>query len=321
MTHTLMLATRAVDEARAFGGMVYHEHGLRTYDSDDDFGMRLRASRIGPVVIGTLEYRSHVRIEAPRYVDSYQVNLPLTGAVSMTYGARTAAATPRTAIVHGISAATAIEGWSVPTRLLGVKLLRSGLERQFAELTGTPAGRPIEFDGRLDVTSPSGRLWAALARRLEWWARADTAEDELVGPTLVRALVDTLLRAAPGTHTADVERASRTDDPASLALAIMHARAASTVGIADIAAEAGVGVRTLEKHVQARWGRTPSELLRTLRLTYARRELSHTPPGEAKIAATAARWGIPHAGRFAAHYADLFGESPSATVAAHRSEP
>ena len=59
-------------------------------------------------------------------------------------------------------------------------------------------------------------------------------------------------------------------------------------------------------------------LLREIRLCYARRELQQSD-GQAQVAEVAARWGMPHAGRFAGYYTEQFGESPSVTLARARS--
>jgi transcriptional regulator GlxA family with amidase domain len=97
----------------------------------------------------------------------------------------------------------------------------------------------------------------------------------------------------------------------------MHAHAHETVTIPELAEAAGIGERALEKRVLARWQRTPSALLREIRLCYARRELQQSG-GQAQVAEVAARWGMPHAGRFAGYYTEQFGESPSVTLARAR---
>jgi len=55
-------------------------------------------------------------------------------------------------------------------------------------------------------------------------------------------------------------------------------------------------------------------LLRS-RLHGVRRELLAAGPGEKQVKECALNWGFWHLGRFAAHYAALFGESPSRTLA------
>ena len=141
------VTVRTIDQAAELGGHIYHEHRL-TARGESRFGMRLRACRVGPAVIGTLQYGGPVRIAAAEFVDSYQVNVPLFGEVLMNYGARQDRATPRQAVIHGPSAPSWIDGWHVPTRLVGLKIFRTGRRpsrrRQFP---GTPA-RPLRCHGR-----------------------------------------------------------------------------------------------------------------------------------------------------------------------------
>jgi len=70
------VTVRTIDQAAELGGHIYHEHRL-TARGESRFGMRLRACRVGPAVIGTLQYGGPVRIAAAEFVDSYQVNVPL----------------------------------------------------------------------------------------------------------------------------------------------------------------------------------------------------------------------------------------------------
>lgn len=313
------VTTRAIDDALLIGGEVYHRHVLRVQERGDSFGMHLRASAIGPIVIGTLEYRTPVRIEAAEFVDSYQVNLPLYGGVLMSYAGREHRATIHQAVVHGPSAPTMIDGWKVPTRILGVKIARTGLENALAGIIGRTIDRPIEFAGAVDVTTPTGRVWAALARRLAWWARPGD-DDDLIGPTLIDAVIGGLLRTAAHEYSDEVTDAtsSPAEESVRRAIALMHVRAPSQVSTADIADEVNIGIRTLEKRFRTEWGTTPSEMFRDIRLAYARRDLQRPGNEGLHVRDVAARWGMPHAGRFSVRYAERFGESPSMTLARAR---
>lgn len=307
------VTVRTVDQAVELGGHIYHQHRL-AHRGEGRFGLRLRARRVGPAVIGTLQYGGPVRIDAAEFVDSYQVNVPLYGEVLMDYGGRQERATPQRAVIHGPSAPSWIDGWHVPTRLVGLKIFRTGLEGELAGMTGHAVNRPVRFAGMLDLTTAAGREWLALARRLAWWARG--SDDLFIMPMLVEGVIQTLLRAADHDHSHAVAEAvsARGDAAARRAVLLMHVRAGQAVSVPEIAEAAGIGVRALEKRVLARWERTPSALLREIRLCYARRELQQSG-GSVRVAAVAARWGMPHAGRFAAHYAERFGEPPSATLA------
>jgi AraC-like DNA-binding protein len=311
------VTARTIDQAVDLGSHIYHQHRLTDWGQGQRFGMRLSARTAGPIVIGTLQYGGPVRIDGAEFVDSYQVNVPVFGEVVMSYGGQQQRALPSRAVIHGPSAPTWIDGWHVPTRLIGLKIFRAGLESELASLTGQAVDRPVRFAGTLDVTSPAGQEWLALTRRLAWWTRG--GDDTFITPMLVEGVIQTLLRAAPHDHSQAVTEAAaaRGDAAARHAVVLMHVHASRAVPVPEIAESAGIGVRTLEKRVLARWGLPPFALLRHIRLSYARRELQQSD-GQVQVAEVAARWGIRHAGRFAAHYAQEFGEPPSATVAQAR---
>jgi transcriptional regulator GlxA family with amidase domain len=81
------------------------------------------------------------------------------------------------------------------------------------------------------------------------------------------------------------------------------------VTVADVAAGVGLSVRQLQEVVRSRFGQTPMQMLRDVRLERARELLSS---GIAPtVAAAAMDVGCLHLGRFAAAYRARFGESPS----------
>lgn len=307
------VTARTIGQAIQAGSRVYHEHRL-TIRGDGRFGMRLCARQVGPAVIGTLRYGGPVRIDAAEFIDSYQVNVPAFGEVIMGYGGQQEHATPQRAVVHGPCAPSWIDGWQVPTQLIGLKVSRQGLEGELARMTGHAVDRPVRFKGVLDVNTAAGQEWLTLTRRLAWWARG--GDNPFISATLTEAVIRALLRAAPHDHSQVVAEASvpRGEAAARRAVMLMHACADRAISVPEIAAAAGIGVRALEKQVLAHWERTPLALLREIRLSYARHELLRSA-GDAQVAAVAAHWGMPHPGRFSARYAERFGESPSVTMA------
>ena len=226
-------------------------------------------TRPGPVIIGTLQYAGPVRIDAAEFIDSYQVNVPLFGEVLMSYGGQQERAAPWRAVVHGPTAPSWIDGWHVPTRLVGLKIFRTGLETELARMTGHAVDRPVRFAGMLDVTTAEGQEWLALTQRLAWWAQG--GDDSFITPMLVEGVIRTLLRTAPHDHSHTIAEATAGsgDAAARRAAVLMHAHARHAISVPEIAEAAGIGVRALEKRVLTHWQLTPSALLREIRLCYA----------------------------------------------------
>jgi len=101
------------------------------------------------------------------------------------------------------------------------------------------------------------------------------------------------------------------------AVDLLSADPARTVRIDELAAACGVARRTLEKHFRRFVGRTPSAVLRDIRLERIRHDLLRAAP-KARVADIAARYGVSHFGRFSAAYRERYGETPSSTLRRRR---
>lgn len=88
------------------------------------------------------------------------------------------------------------------------------------------------------------------------------------------------------------------------------------IGPVDIAAAAGISVRSLEHALRRYRETTPMALLRLVRLDRVHDELSSADPANSSVSAIAHRWGFVHLGRFSAAYRARFGELPSRTLRA-----
>ncbi len=93
-----------------------------------------------------------------------------------------------------------------------------------------------------------------------------------------------------------------------------------TITLDWLCAVSGTGGRALQKSVMALRGQSPLEWVNARRLAAARARLLKGPGGVA-IASVALDCGITHLGRFSAAYRQAYGELPSATLAAARSQP
>ncbi len=86
------------------------------------------------------------------------------------------------------------------------------------------------------------------------------------------------------------------------------------ISIADLAAAAGVNIRTLQTTCSRELDRTPLEYVREARLVECRTELLSAAP-DLTIGEVAHRWGFTHAGRFSTQYRQIYGEYPRDTLA------
>jgi AraC family ethanolamine operon transcriptional activator len=90
--------------------------------------------------------------------------------------------------------------------------------------------------------------------------------------------------------------------------------ATEPVTVRDLIGISGASWRTLDYAFRGRFGITPKEYLKSVRLNGVHRELRRADPSSGRISDVANRWSFWHMGQFAADYRRLFGELPSATL-------
>ncbi len=94
---------------------------------------------------------------------------------------------------------------------------------------------------------------------------------------------------------------------------------AGDLSLARLAAAAGVGSRTLQRHFRDYLGISPHEYVQWVRLGRAREDLAAGAGGT--VAEIAFRWGFTHVSRFAGAYQERYGVAPSTTLRRARPGP
>ncbi len=98
------------------------------------------------------------------------------------------------------------------------------------------------------------------------------------------------------------------------ALEQVHAMEPHAVNIPDLCRDIQFSQRSLTRAFRQTFDLTPTEYLRLRRLYAVRRSLLQSRKGETTVSTIAFEHGFYELGRFAACYASLFGEPPSATL-------
>jgi AraC family ethanolamine operon transcriptional activator len=88
------------------------------------------------------------------------------------------------------------------------------------------------------------------------------------------------------------------------------------VVIPELAKQLGASQRTLESAFQDSFGLPPTRYLRRMRLNQVRKDLRRSAAEATSITKVGSSWGFTELGRMAVEYRQLFGESPSETLAA-----
>lgn len=280
--------------------------------------MRLRSTDVSGLTVGLLEYATPVHISSQAFSNAYQVNFPTLGQLKMTYGNQRLLTSPRSAAVHGPNVATSLEGWGEPTTMLGLKIPEDTIESELETLLGRTPDKPLIFGGHLDLTSRNGRDWLDAMVLLTHGLRKGESllGNPLISRPAAQAVVRGLLLVAPNNYslelTGDVTAAGPTY--VHRAVAYIEENADQPLTLNDIAEAVHISPRALQTGFQEHLASTPMSMVRKIRLRKAHEALQAASPGE-HVSVIARKWGFMHAGRFAIHYAQTYGLSPSETLA------
>jgi AraC-like DNA-binding protein len=95
---------------------------------------------------------------------------------------------------------------------------------------------------------------------------------------------------------------------------LLVAHIQTAVSLPEVAAAAGVSLKTLTRAFHKKHGVGPIGFLRRRRLQATRRDLLAAEPSSETVTRVALRYGFAHLGRFAGEYRKAFGEYPSETL-------
>jgi len=133
----------------------------------------------------------------------------------------------------------------------------------------------------------------------------ETSED-------ARGLTNALLAAINNDRSAQRVRAVAAGRAVSIVSETIFASGGRRLGTRELCRLADVSERSLQYAFRRHTGQTPTEFMRSHRLTQVRNALLTNHNG-VPISAIASRWGFRHMGQFARYYRAQFGELPSAT--------
>lgn len=272
--------------------------------------MSLRTVREAGVGLDLLSYDTPVEIVSEGLGHFHLLQIPLRGRSMLRIGAREMTATPSIASLPPLHEPFA-QRWEGGSPHLLVYFEHVALARASDAFGFSDAG-PTGFDGALALGTERGQsllraVWElhdVLNRPTPLHERACSLASELFMIRLVEAMADPEPAASP----------SRGDHLYRRFVALSHEHADTGAGVVDLCRLLGVPLRTLQEHIRAACGSTPTALLRDVRMTRAYEALTAADPTSTTVTQIAAQYGFAHLGRFATDYRQNFGVSPSATL-------
>ncbi|MFD5599355.1 AraC family transcriptional regulator [Leucobacter sp. NPDC058333] len=314
--------TRAasVDEAHETVAGIFCEHNLAPIERRE-VNMTLRSVHDGGVGIQTLDYGEAVRIGVGGGLQGfYLVQIPLRGRATMEVGHALVESSPDVATVPPIDRSFAMR-WDagVPTLICYVSLER--LRAVARAVYGVDVER-LQLGLHLRLDTPAGAdFLSALLSHHEVLDRA-TADGEyarklsadLLLARLLGAVDNSVSRALDAWTSAEQVRVTPGDALVRRFEEAIESGAALGESVLEIAEGLGVPLRTLQSHVRAVNGSTPTAMLRGAQLRRARELLENADPLRETVTSIAQQAGFTHLGRFSTEYRRHFAESPTDTL-------
>jgi AraC-like DNA-binding protein len=308
-------ATADPEQAHAFLRTIYGAHTLHLADADVN-AFHMEYDGVATQRFAVEHVRQAVAVEsliAP--ADALVAVHPLSGDLRLTSRRDELRAGPGEVLLCDASTDLRIASPHLDVEV--VRLDSRAVARVVAELTTFDA--PTLPVGLCRAVSPARAAhWRATVAHL----RRDvlTNDEVMAGPltrtAVFRSLVAILLETFPTPAGLQAGDGAGPGVPPTVRRAIrfIEQHAGDDIGLADIAAAAGLGARGLQLAFRRHEDSTPLEYLRRVRLDRAHRALQAATATDATVGGIADRWGFPHHGNFSALYLRTYGCSPSMTL-------
>lgn len=198
-----------------------------------------------------------------------------------------------------------------------VRLDLGAVERIAQAAAGDPSFRLVRR-GTAPLSTERARHWSlALGAFERVLAEAPEAFDSpIFAEGMFHQLATAFLHAFDTSWLDVAERPPARPEPSAVvrrAVEYMHEYAGEPVTVQHVADAAFISTRGLHYAFTRDLGRSPSEVLRRIRLERARAELAASD-GRLTVAAVARRWGFANSSRFSQAYHRAFGEHPGVTL-------
>jgi AraC-like DNA-binding protein len=305
-----LFASTDLDETRTLVGRVMKPHQLGVSGSRQRLDSRMHHVGFGTTSLSRLKYGASVDIVPDRLEEFFLVQMPVAGHAVIASGSECIESTPRLASVLSPSDPIRMR-WSPDSDQLMVRIPRRQVERAVASQLGREPGEPVRFG--LGMAWRDQPAWQCLMSYLLGCADRgiDLGRSPLLASQIDQLIVTTLLCVQPHNFTdaRRVRRAHVLPRHVRKVEEYLRAHAQEPISADQLAALAGISLRSLYSGFRQAFGVGPMLYLRQVRLDRARMDLLGDPHADT-VSGVALRWGFGHLGRFSAEYRARFGESP-----------
>lgn len=306
------------DEAEQIMTDRYKRHSLKCVTQTVNFDFLHASVRVAVGSFNILRYGAGVEIDPGSFENFYMLEMPISGGTEICIGSKKLHSNPGRATV--LSPGQKLNSfWHPDTTQMMLKIDRKAVtDRWMANHRGIEGRWPL-FEQTLDLSSPMGWRIRKLMLLLFEDLKTSMSNDQwtLQNETISSAIVDSLLINFASNGTARLGSDQHQILPHYIKLCVQFAEMnlQSNLTMAKFSAVSGRSERSVFDGFRRFTQKTPMHYVRDLRLAKAR-ELLHR--SDLSVSDVARLVGCRHMGRFAGHYSNRYGESPSQTIAKTR---
>ncbi len=279
------------------------------------------SARFDGFSVNYVQYGAEVEIDPGKLDGFFLLQVPLAGSSHVRCGATRVTSSPDVATLLSPTLPTVMTWHGGCSKLIAL-IDRKVIEAHLAALLDR-SPEAIEFDARVALTDAIGQAIRAHVMLMQQAATQSivlpAGSGRLVQRELRNCLVGLLLTGVAHDRSALLARPAGSPAPAHVKRAeeYLQSHPDRDIDVSELAAVAGVSLRSLQDGFRRFRNVTLTEAIRDARLSYWRR-LLEAPPGDLGVGALAITAGLTHLGRAAALYAKRYGETPSETLRRHR---
>ena len=305
-----------IDHARSVLNRFYYPVAVAAPEGDEGFALDVEVIQLGPLTVGELSFASPVSLIVAE-LDAYHVSLPIAGRMQARHAGHEVVGTPSTGVMFGPGnpVYTMHDAHSAE---IAVKIERYALEQELARLLGHPIEGPIDLPPAIDLSVGPGHSWNRLVRLLhdEMDHEDSLLHQPLIAEQMRSSVLSGLLLSVPHRYHDELTGPAVAGPPRAIRRVVdaIHDEPERPFTVADLAAIAGMSVRSLQEGFRRHLGSAPMAYLQQERLSRTHDALRRADPVRVTVSAVAHRWGFAHLGRFASAYRIRFGEPPSETL-------
>lgn len=277
----------------------------------ESMAARLTHLRVGDFSVNRLGYGGAVTVTpATPDEDNFLITLPVAGRARFRYGNVSSAVVPGGGVIIGPYREFEFTMDPDFDQVI-VRLDRTRVESVAATLTDTTGAVHFDLCLRPAVDQLRGLLESAVALA---GSAAPTTRPRLAWQ-LGEVIIESLLLSQPNNRTASLDSEVQSLPSARIRRATdyMIDHLSEQLSIGAVAAECGVGVRSLQAAFRRELDTTPLQWLKARRLERAHTMLSAAVPG-LTVTAVAYSCGFLHLGEFSAAFKSRYGITPSAVL-------